>query len=86
VIREFFYSFHNQEINNGEGTYGIAPEVLKELSRVIDAKVEKISGNTAKVCYSGKFRNVVIDFVPSVKVGEYVKIHYGYAVEIIDSL
>jgi hydrogenase maturation factor len=90
VIREYFYSYHNEAIDKGEGTYAVAPEMLKELSRVEDAEVVDINGDVLVVEYEDrnkeiKTRNVLDHLVPEADVGDKVRIHYGYAVEIVGS-
>jgi len=86
IIKEFFNSYHNKCINEGKGTYGIAPEVLKELSRVYVAMVVDKKENNLMVVYKDingieKKRAVLGEYIPDIKIGERVKIHYGYAVE-----
>jgi len=84
IIREFFYSYHNKVIEKGEGTYATAPETLKELSKVTDAKVVKKNDDNLLVEYDKKIRCVMNSFVAEAKEGDIVRIHYGYAVEIIE--
>jgi len=50
----------------------------------IPAKVVTITGAIAKVDMMGNERVVSIDLVPEVKLGEYVLVHAGFAIEIID--
>lgn len=88
VIREYFYSYHNKVIDNGEGIYATAPPMLKELSRVEKAKVLDKKDDVLVVEYvdcegNKKKRNVLDHFVKGVKIGDTVMIHYGYAVEVI---
>jgi len=50
----------------------------------IPGKVEKIieeksSPRMAEVNFDGVIRQVCIDFIPDIKVGEYVMVHVGYA-------
>ena len=50
----------------------------------IPAKVVSLDGMTANVDMMGNERIVSIDLVPEVKVGEYVLVHAGFAIGIID--
>lgn len=90
VIKEYFYNDHNRSICEGEGVYKNAPEMLKELSMVHVATVIKADGEVLTVEYEDttgnkKQRNVFNSFVPQAKVGDRVRTHYGYAVEVVDS-
>ncbi len=50
----------------------------------IPAEVKEINGNTAKVDFGGGvLRDVDISLV-DVQVGEYVLVHVGYAIQVID--
>ncbi len=49
----------------------------------IPAKVLEIHGDDAKVDFGGVFRTVNISLV-DVKVGEYVIVHAGFAIEMMD--
>lgn len=50
----------------------------------IPAKVVTMDGSIAKVDMMGNERVVSVDLVPEVTVGNYVLIHAGFAIEIID--
>lgn len=50
----------------------------------IPAKVVTMDGLIAKVNMMGNERVVGIDLVPEVKIGEYVLVHAGFAIEVID--
>ncbi|MEA4901111.1 HypC/HybG/HupF family hydrogenase formation chaperone [Desulfitobacterium sp.] len=50
----------------------------------IPAKVISMDGSIAKVDMMGNERIVSIDLVPEVQIGEFVLIHAGFAIEIID--
>lgn len=50
----------------------------------IPAKVVTMDGSIAKVDMMGNERVVSIDLVPEVKIGEYVLVHAGFAIGIID--
>lgn len=50
----------------------------------IPAEVKEINGNTAKIDFGGGvIREVNISLV-EVQVGEYVLVHTGYAIQVID--
>ena len=89
IIKEYFYSFHNEVIDAGAGTYKTAPETLKELSRVEKAKIIDKRDNILFVEYTDKkgnkkTRNVFNSFVSNAKIKDTVTIHYGYAIEIVE--
>ncbi|AET66590.1 hydrogenase assembly chaperone HypC/HupF [Desulfosporosinus orientis DSM 765] len=50
----------------------------------IPAKIVEIKGATAKVDMMGNERVVSIDLVPEVGIGEYVLVHAGFAISVID--
>ncbi|MFC2007393.1 HypC/HybG/HupF family hydrogenase formation chaperone [Chloroflexota bacterium] len=50
----------------------------------IPALVKSINGKTAEVEVGGVSRKVSIWLTPEVKVGDYVLLHTGYAINIID--
>ncbi len=50
----------------------------------IPGKVVEIKGNTAIVDYNGIRKEARIDFVKDVRVGDYVIVHTGFAIEKID--
>lgn len=50
----------------------------------IPAKIVTMDGSLAKVDMMGNERVVSIDLVPEVKIGEYVLVHAGFAIGIID--
>jgi len=50
----------------------------------IPAKIVTIDGSIAKVDMMGNERAVSIDLVPEAKIGEYVLVHAGFAIGIID--
>lgn len=50
----------------------------------IPAKVVTMDGLIAKVDMMGNERVVSLDLVPDAKLGDYVLIHAGFAIEIID--
>ena len=50
----------------------------------VPVKVVSINGNEAEVDFGGVKRRVSIMLTPDVKVGEYVLLHTGYAISVID--
>ena len=50
----------------------------------IPALVKSIDGYLAKVDVAGVSRQVSIQLTPDVKVGDYVLLHTGYAINVID--
>lgn len=51
----------------------------------IPAKVEKLNDNNlATVDIMGVSREVSLDLTPSAQVGDYVLIHAGFAIEVVD--
>jgi len=50
----------------------------------IPGKVLKIDGYNALVDFDGVKKNVIIGLTPSVKEGDYVIVHAGYAIQIVD--
>jgi hydrogenase expression/formation protein HypC len=50
----------------------------------IPAKIVTMDGSMAKVDMMGNERVISIDLVPEVKIGEYVLVHAGFAIGIID--
>lgn len=50
----------------------------------IPAKIVSIRGTIANVDMMGNERVVSIDLVPEAGIGEYVLVHAGYAISIID--
>ncbi len=51
----------------------------------IPALVKSIDGHQAEVDIAGVTRQVSIQLTPEVKVGDYVLLHTGYAINIIDA-
>ncbi len=49
----------------------------------VPGKVLEIDGDRAKVDYGGVIRDANISMVPA-KVGDYVLVHAGFAIEIMD--
>lgn len=47
----------------------------------VAGKVVKVEKNRAKVSFDGALLEVATDFVKDVKIGDYLLIHAGYALE-----
>jgi hydrogenase expression/formation protein HypC len=52
----------------------------------IPMKILKIDGNRAIVLASGIQRKIGIDFLKGPKVGDYVIVHAGFAIERLDTI
>jgi hydrogenase expression/formation protein HypC len=51
----------------------------------IPGKVKKIfKDNSAEIEIGGIVKSISLDLIPKVKLGDYVLIHAGFAIEIID--
>jgi hydrogenase expression/formation protein HypC len=50
----------------------------------IPAKVNKINKNIAEIESLGVTKKVDISLIPDVKIGDYVIVHAGFAIQIID--
>ncbi len=51
----------------------------------VPTKIEVIEGGRATVSLAGARTEVAIDLVPDAKVGDYVLIHAGFALTIVDA-
>ena len=54
---------------------------MKEMCLAIPLKLIDISGNTANGEALGMTREIRVDFIPEPKVGDYVMVHAGFAIE-----
>jgi hydrogenase expression/formation protein HypC len=50
----------------------------------IPAKVLKIRGGEATVDFGGVKRRVMLTLLPEVRKGDYVLVHTGFAIEVLD--
>ena len=50
----------------------------------IPGKVLKIEGQVAAVDFGGARREVKLDLLPNVHEGDYVLVHVGYAIQVLD--
>jgi len=51
----------------------------------VPTKIEAIEGGKATVALAGVRARIAIDLVPDAKVGDYVLIHAGFALTIVDA-
>jgi len=50
----------------------------------IPMKLTLVSGSQGKAALEGVSRQVALDLVPEARVGDYVIIHAGYAIQVLD--
>lgn len=51
----------------------------------IPGKIESINDeNIADINFDGVFRSASLDMLPNAKIGDYVLVHAGFAIEIVD--
>ena len=67
----------------GELKRGEAP-LKKNMCLAIPALVKSINGHQAEVDIDGVTRQISIQLTPEVRVGDYVLLHTGYAINVID--
>ncbi len=83
VIKEYFLNRHTELVEQGFEMESNIPKTLKELCKIHKAKVVERKKNLLVVKYNGRTRTVMNILTPSVRIGDTVTIHYGYAVEIV---
>ncbi len=88
VVRAYFVERHNRFIDAGEGNYAHAPKALREFCKVLEAEVVDVRQGLLIVEYPAgakrpKRRVVRPLFKQKIGVGGRVRIHHGYAVEIV---
>jgi len=88
VVKGYWGGEHNEVIARGEGMYGSAPESFKDLCRINIGEVVEVREGLLIVGYlnEGREETRVVDgsLVNGVKVGDKIKIHYGYGVEKVE--
>ncbi len=52
--------------------------------KILDTQIVD-SSRTARVQFGGIVRQAHLDFVPEAKVGDYVMVHVGFAISIVDA-
>lgn len=50
----------------------------------VPGKIVKLDGADARVDFSGTTRSVRMDMLPSAKIGDYVIVHAGFALQVLD--
>jgi hydrogenase expression/formation protein HypC len=50
----------------------------------VPARVNEITGDTAQVDFGGVRRRIGVALVPGVEIGDYVLVHAGFAIQIVD--
>ncbi len=50
----------------------------------VPGKILSIIKNTAEVNFSGARRKVALDLVPKARVGDYVLVHAGFAIQVLE--
>lgn len=50
----------------------------------IPAKITKINGMLAEVDIGGNIKEINITLTPEAKIGDYVLLHAGYSIQVID--
>lgn len=50
----------------------------------VPGKVESVNGDSAEIDFSGLKRKASIQFIPDVKIGDFVLIHAGFAIQKVD--
>jgi len=50
----------------------------------VPGKILSIENNTAEVNFSGAKRKVALDLVPDAKKGDYVLVHAGFAITVLE--
>jgi hydrogenase expression/formation protein HypC len=51
----------------------------------VPAKVTAVDGTTATVDFGGLSRDVLLDLLPGVAVGDYVLVHAGFAIQRLEA-
>jgi hypothetical protein len=83
VVEEYWTKNHNEIIDDGDGMYGEASEEFKDLCKVHEAEIVEKGQNSLIVRYDGKERRVSDFLVKDVSVGDKVRIHFAFAIEIV---
>lgn len=50
----------------------------------IPGRIEEVNGEEAVVSFGGTRRSVRLDLVDNVAIGDYVIVHAGFAIEVLD--
>lgn len=85
VIKEYWYNNHNKVIDEREGNYSKFPDSFCDFCKVHIATVKEIlPENFILIEYNNTMRLVSRDYTPNVKIGQKVRIHHAYAIEIVE--
>jgi hydrogenase expression/formation protein HypC len=57
---------------------------VRELCLAVPAQISQITGTMATVDLGGVRREVSVVMVPGAKTGDYVLVHAGYAIQLVD--
>ena len=50
----------------------------------VPGKILSIESNTAEVNFGGAKRSVALDLVPKARTGDYVLVHAGFAIQVLE--
>jgi hypothetical protein len=82
VQKEYWEKEHNEIIKRKEGNYSKFPEALNNLCKISVGEIKKNKNGLLLVKYNKDKKRVVKNsLIPNAKVGDKIKIHYGYAIE-----
>jgi len=84
VIKKYFREEHNKYIDSNDGAYAKLPPSIKDICKVYIAEVIDVKDNILVVKYDHKERSVINKFIPDIKKGDRVTIHFGFAVEKVE--
>lgn len=69
----------------GQLIYSSHLEEERKMCLAIPGKVKKIfDNNTAEIEIGGIIKNASLDLIPQIVVGDYVLLHAGFAIQVID--
>jgi len=69
----------------GQLIYSSHLEEERKMCLAIPGKVKKIfDNNTAEIEIGGIVKNASLDLIPQIAVGDYVLLHAGFAIQVID--
>ncbi len=83
VLEKYWREVHNELVDRDEGMYFDGSERLKDLCRVYIAKVIEKKGDKLVVSYNNKKRIVSGFLVPEAGTGNFIRIHYFHAIELV---
>lgn len=83
VIKRYFHEDHNHFIDEGEGDYSKFGEDFKKICKVYTAEVIDREGFVLTVKIGDEISKVLGNALPEAKKGDKVKVHLGFAVELL---